>query len=63
MVHIKDEYILPDGRIDIVSVSWFSRSIAWFDRYLYRTAKEPEPWLKEGSPLAARVACFAGPSR
>lgn len=30
--------------------------LAWFDRYLYETAKSPEPWLKEGSPLAALVA-------
>jgi formylglycine-generating enzyme required for sulfatase activity len=30
--------------------------LAWFERYLYGTAKEPEPWLKEGSPLAALVA-------
>ncbi len=29
--------------------------LAWFDRYLYMTAKEPESWLKEGSPLAALV--------
>lgn len=30
--------------------------LAWFDRYLYGTAKAPEPWLKEGSPLAALAA-------
>ncbi len=30
--------------------------LAWFDRYLYGTAKPPEPWLKEGSPLAALAA-------
>ena len=30
--------------------------LAWFDRYLYGTAKAPEPWLKEGSLLAALVA-------
>jgi dienelactone hydrolase len=33
-----------------------NEELAWFDRYLYRTAKEPEPWLKEGSPIAALVA-------
>ncbi len=30
--------------------------LAWFDCYLYGTAKRPEPWLKEGSPLAALAA-------
>ncbi len=30
--------------------------LAWFDRYLYGTAKPDEPWLREGSPLAALVA-------
>jgi len=30
--------------------------LAWFDRYLYGTAKEPQPWLKDGSPLAALAA-------
>ena len=30
--------------------------LAWFDRHLYHTAQDPEPWLKEGSPIAALLA-------
>ena len=30
--------------------------LTWFDRYLYGTAREPQLWLKEGSPLAALAA-------
>lgn len=39
--------------------------LAWFDRYLYRMAQKPEPWIKNGSPLAAMLArsraAHAGP--
>jgi dipeptidyl aminopeptidase/acylaminoacyl peptidase len=30
--------------------------LAWFDQYLYGTAKPEEPWLKDGSPLAGALA-------
>jgi len=33
-----------------------SEDLAWWDRYLFGTAPEVEPPVKEGSPLAARLA-------
>lgn len=30
--------------------------LTWFDNYFYRAPKEPQPWLKEGSPIASLVA-------
>jgi dipeptidyl aminopeptidase/acylaminoacyl peptidase len=50
----------PGEEHDLKKLSHLKRKVdeelAWFDRYLYGTAKEPEPWLKEGSPLVALAA-------